>query len=100
MESLDEKIQRANELLKLIHQLEKLENDYDDARQKGEVSTLEVASENFNVDLRSYVIDLTEECIRMTEEIAIQVHRERKNKEEMKSAMETHKQILANNGRS
>ena len=100
MESLDEKIQRANELLKLIHQLEKLENDYDDARQKGEVSTLEVASENFNVDLRGYVIDLTEECIRMTEEIAIQVHRERKNKEEMKSAMETHKQILANNGRS
>jgi hypothetical protein len=100
MESLDEKIQRANELLKLIHQLEKLENDYDDARQKGEVSTLEVASENFNVDLRGYVIDLTEECIRITEEIAIQVHRERKNKEEMKSAMETHKQILANNGRS
>ena len=100
MESLDEKIQRANELLKLIHQLEKLENDYDDARQKGEVSTLEVASENFDVGLRGYVIDLTEECIRITEEIAIQVHRERKNKEEMKSAMETHKQILANNGRS
>ena len=100
MESLDEKIQRANELLKLIHQLEKLENDYDDARQKGEVSTLEVASENFDVDLRGYVIDLTEECIRMTEEIAIQIYRERKKKEEMKSAMETHKQILANNRRS
>jgi len=100
MESLNSKIQKANDLLKLIHQLEKLENDYDDARQKGEVSTLEVALENVDVDLRSYIIDLTEECIRMTEEIAIQIYRERKKKEEMKSAMETHKQIQASNGRS
>lgn len=81
MESLDAKIQRANELLKLIHQLEKLENDYDDAR-KGEVSTLEVALENLDIDLRGYIIDLTEECIRMTENIAMQIHQQREAKNE------------------
>ena len=82
MESLNSKIQKANDLLKLIHQLEKLENDYDDARQKGEVSTLEVALENVDVDLRSYIIDLTEECIRMTEEIAIKVYQQRESRNE------------------
>lgn len=82
MKSLDAKIQRANELLKLIHQLEKLENDYDDARQKGEVSTLEVVLENLDIDLRGYIIDLTEECIRMTENIAMQIHQQREAKNE------------------
>ena len=80
MQSLSSKIQKANELLKLVHQLEKLEKDYDDARQTGEVSTLEVALENVDVDLRSYVIDLTEECIRLTEEIAMEIYQQRKLK--------------------
>ena len=85
MESLDEKIQRANNLLNLARNIEKFESDYEDAEEEGGCSTLHVILEgpNKNIDVRATVIDIVEEAILLAEEVALDIFEKKEKKKEV-----------------
>jgi hypothetical protein len=85
MESLDEKIQRANNLLNLARNIEKFESDYEDAEEEGGCSTLHVILEgpNKNIDVRATVIDIVEEALLLAEEVGLDIFEKKEKKKEV-----------------
>lgn len=87
MESLDAKIQRANNLLNLARNIEKFEADYEDAEEEGGCSTLHVilAGPNKNIDIRATAIDIVEEALLLAEEVGLDIYekKEKKKNEEV-----------------
>ena len=84
MESLDAKIQRANNLLNLALNMEKLESDYEDAEEEGGCSTLHVilAGPNHNIDVRATVIDIVEEALLLAEEVGLDIFEKKEKKKD------------------
>ena len=83
MESLDAKIQRANNLLNLALNMEKLESDYEDAEEEGGCSTLHVilaGPPNDKIDVRATVIDLVEEALLLAEEVGLDIFEKKQKK--------------------
>ena len=84
MGNLDFKIQRANNLLNLATNIEKLEKDYWRDEKDGQVSTLHVVLEDNNIDVRATVIDLVTEAILLAEEVGLEIFEAKQKRKEKK----------------
>jgi hypothetical protein len=82
MGNLDFKIQRANNLLNLATNIEKLEKDYWRDEKDGQVSTLHVVLEDNNIDVRATVIDLVTEAILLAEEVGLEIFEAKQKRKE------------------
>lgn len=82
MGNLDFKIQRANNLLNLATNIERLEKDYWRDEKDGQVSTLHVVLEDNNIDVRGTVIDLITEAILLAEEVGLEIFEVKQKRKE------------------
>jgi hypothetical protein len=84
MGNLDFKIQRANSLLNLATNIERLEKDYWRDEKNGEVSTLHVilAGPHNKIDVRGTVIDIIEEALLLAEEVGLEIFEAQQKRKE------------------